>query len=158
MAEDVREPYSTDVREVGAPSYNATTHEPSKTNIMGVSWDNVTFGFSFTVPAGEWETAGWLADSGWDTYIGSGYPDNLTFTIWDSFTVENTRTFQIPKVYFYGEAFSGGMLPNLGVDLAELQDMFTGAPRVVRWTLIVLPMAFVLTLTKIGIDIVEAVT
>lgn len=154
MAEPSRDPYTSKVADVDEPSFNATAREPNTTEVLNVTWETKSIGYNFTLPAGTWEYSGWLGDSGWFSSV----PNDYTFTVWNSTTVSNEHTFSFPHVNFEGSAFKGGMLPDLGADLGEFQDMFTDAPRIVRWVLIVLPMAFVLTLTKIAIEIVEAVS
>lgn len=152
LAQDAQKPYSTDVVSVGEPEFNATTHQPNRTDIINVTWETKTLGFNFTVPAGQWTVKGWLADSGWF----SNAPDDYTFTIWESFTVSNERELEFPDVSVHGRVFGDHLLPRLGLDFAEMQDMFGTAPRIVRWSLIAIPMAFVLMLIKIGIAVAEA--
>lgn len=153
MAQDVREPYTEDVVSVGEPDFNATAHDPNGTDILNVTWETKSVGYDVEIPAGEWTIKGWLADSGWL----SDMPDDYTFTIWESFTLSRNYTREVPKIDFEGEVFRDSLLPRLGVDFAEMQDMFGGAPRIVRWALIALPMALALVILKITISIVEAV-
>lgn len=129
---------------VETPEFNATAHEPDTTDVLNVSWENTTVGYNFTVPAGEWEIAGWLGDAGWFADV----PDNYTFTIWNSFSIRNTRTIQLPSIDANFNVFQGRFVPRLGADFSEIQDYMGRAPRVVRWSLISIPIVFVLMLIR----------